>query len=92
MRMNKKQLIDVMAKKAAITPEVAGKALDAFVDSVTEALKAGENVQLVGVFSFQVIKRPARVGRNPATGAVINVPAKKVIKFKAGKSLEDAIK
>lgn len=90
--MNKKQLIDAMAKKAEIAPEVAGKALEAFVDSVTEALKAGDNVQLVGIFSFQVSKRPARIGRNPATGAAINVPAKKVIKFKAGKSLEDAIK
>lgn len=89
--MNKKQLIAAMAGKAGITLTDAGKALDAFTDSVTEALKAGDNVQLVGFCALAVNERAGRVGVNPATGAKIQIDAKKVVKFKAGKALEEAI-
>ena len=80
-----------MAKKAETSVAAAGKALDAFVNVVTDALKAGDDVQLTGVFSLKVADRPAREGRNPATGEKIMIPAKKVIKFKTGKTLENAI-
>lgn len=89
--MNKKQLIAAMADKSDMTLTEAGKALDAFIKSVTEALTSGDNVQLVGFCSLQVNERAARVGVNPATGAKIDIPAKKVVKFKAGKSLEQAV-
>lgn len=89
--MNKKQLIAAMAGKAGITLTDAGKALDAFVDSVSEALVAGDSVQLVGFCTVAVNQRAAREGVNPATGDKIKIAAKKVVKFKAGKALEDAI-
>ncbi|MDD4077335.1 MAG: HU family DNA-binding protein [Bacilli bacterium] len=89
--MNKKQLIEAMAKKAEMTINDAGKALDAFISTISEALKSGDDVQLTGVFSLKVGERAAREGRNPATGEKIMVPAKKVIKFKAGKQLDSAV-
>lgn len=89
--MNKKQLIAAMAEKTGMTLTDSGKALDAFIDSVTEALKAGDNVQLVGFCSLQVNKRAGRQGVNPSTGGKISIAAKKVVKFKAGKALEDAV-
>ena len=89
--MNKKQLIEAMAKKAEMTVSDTGKALDAFISTISEALKGGDDVQLTGVFSLKVSERAAREGRNPATGEKIMVPAKKVIKFKAGKQLDSAI-
>lgn len=89
--MNKKQLIAEMAGKAGMTLTDAGKALDAFVEVVTDALKAGDNVQLVGFCALQVKERAGREGVNPATGDKISIAAKKVVKFKAGKALEDAV-
>jgi len=89
--MNKKELIEAMATKIGGTSTEANKALDAFVEVVGEALKAGDSVQLVGTLSLKVSERPERMGRNPSTGEQITIPAKKVIKFKAGKSLENAI-
>jgi len=80
--MNKAQLIDAIAAEAKITKADAKKALDAFVKTTGNALKKGGRVSLVGFGSFTVIKRSARTGRNPQTGKPINIPAKKVVKFK----------
>jgi DNA-binding protein HU-beta len=90
--MNKKELIAAMANKTGLTQVDAGKALDAFVLAATEALKAGESVQLLGFCTMKAAEKPARTGVNPATGQKIAIPAKKVIKIKAGKSLEEAIR
>ena len=85
--MNKAQLIDAIAAKAGLTKADAKKALDAFIESTSEALKSGDRVALVGFGSFSVAKRSARTGRNPQTGKEIKIAAKKVVKFKAGTEL-----
>ncbi|HBS88438.1 MAG: DNA-binding protein [Bacteroidetes bacterium GWF2_38_335] len=90
--MNKAQLIDAMASNAKLTKADAKRALDAFVKTTTTALKKGDRVALVGFGSFSVSKRNARTGRNPQTGKVINIPAKKVVKFKAGSDLTGSVK
>jgi len=90
--MNKAQLIDAISDKAGLTKADSKKALDAFVASVGEALKGDDRVSLVGFGSFSVTERTARTGRNPKTGAPIQIPAKKVVKFKAGAELADEVK
>ena len=85
--MNKTQLIDAVADKAGLSKVDAKKAVEAFVESVTEALQNGERVALVGLGTFAVAEREARTGRNPQTGAIIEIPAKKVVKFRAGSGL-----
>ncbi|MGB5989247.1 MAG: HU family DNA-binding protein [Marinifilaceae bacterium] len=90
--MNKAQLIDAISDKAGLTKADSKKALDAFVASVGEALKQDDRVSLVGFGSFSISERTARVGRNPKTGAAIDIPAKKVVKFKAGAELADEVK
>ena len=85
--MNKGELIKAMAEKAGLLQKDAAAAYDAFVATVTEALKAGDKVQLVGFGTFSVVEKAAREGVNPATGAKIQIPAKKVAKFKAGAGL-----
>lgn len=90
--MNKAQLIDAIAKDANLTKADAKRALDAFIDATTGTLKDGGRVALVGFGSFAVSERNARTGRNPQTGAPINIAAKKVVKFKAGTELSDAVK
>ncbi len=85
--MNKAELISKLADDAGITKTQANAALDSFVTSVTKTLKGGGKVTLVGFGTFSVSKRAARNGRNPQTGAVIKIKAKKVAKFKAGKEL-----
>ncbi len=90
--MNKAELIDAMAAGAGISKSDAKKALDAFVTSTGEALKAGDRVALVGFGSFSVSTRAARKGRNPQTGKEINIAAKKVVKFKAGADLTKVVK
>ena len=90
--MNKAQLIDAIAAEANLTKADAKKALDAFIAMTTGALKKGDRVALVGFGSFSVSKRGARTGRNPQTGAEIKIAAKKVVKFKAGSELGDAVK
>lgn len=90
--MNKAELIDAMAADAKITKVQAKKALEAFVKSVTGALKKGERLGLVGFGSFSVTKRAARKGRNPQTGKEIKIAAKKVVKFKAGNELAGKVK
>ena len=85
--MNKADLIDKLSGDAGITKGQAGAALDSFVEAVTKTLKGGGKVTLVGFGTFSVSKRAARNGRNPQTGAVIKIKARKVAKFKAGKEL-----
>ena len=89
--MNKSQLIDKIADGADISKAAAGRALDAFIDAVGEALKEGDQVALVGFGPFAVRERAARSGRNPQTGATIEIAAGKVPAFKAGKALKDAV-
>jgi DNA-binding protein HU-beta len=85
--MNKTQLIDAMAETSGLTKADAKRALEAFVGATTESLKSGDKVALVGFGSFSISERAARSGRNPKTGTTINIPAKKVVKFKAGADL-----
>lgn len=89
--MNKSELIDLMADSADISKAKAGAALDAFVDGITGALKSGDSVSLVGFGTFSVKARAARSGRNPQTGATIQIKASNVPGFKAGKALKDAV-
>ncbi len=89
--MNKGQLIEAIAKDANITKTQAGGALDAFVRSVQVSLKRGDKVTIVGFGTFSASNRAARMGRNPQTGQPIKIPAKRVAKFSAGKSLKAAI-
>ncbi len=89
--MNKGDLIDHIANAAGITKAQAGDALNAVVNGVESTLKGGGKVSLIGFGTFSVNERNARQGRNPQTGKVINIPAKKVVKFKAGKALTDAL-
>jgi DNA-binding protein HU-beta len=90
--MNKAELIDAIAASAKLTKADAKKALDAFIKTTTTALKKGDRVALVGFGSFSVAKRSARTGRNPQTGKEIKIPAKKVVKFKAGSELAGVVK
>lgn len=90
--MNKEQLVGKIAKDAKITKVVARKALDSFLDAVKKELKKGGKVGLVGFGTFSTAKRKARVGINPATQQKINIPAKKVVKFKAGKEFSNYVK
>ncbi|MCX7988548.1 MAG: HU family DNA-binding protein [Thermodesulfovibrio sp.] len=90
--MTKADLIGKVASKAELTKAEAAKALDATIEAIKEALKKGEKVTLVGFGSFYVTKRKARKGRNPRTGQEIKIPATKIPKFSAGKSLKDAVK
>lgn len=88
---NKNDLIGLVADKAGLTKAQAGDAVDAVFDAITGSLKKGEEVRLVGFGTFAVSKRKASVGRNPATGAEIKIPASNQAKFKPGKGLKDAI-
>ena len=89
--MNKAQLIDAIAAKSELSKADAKKALDAFVESVTESLKGGDRIGLVGFGSFSVSERGERTGINPRTKESIIIPAKKVVKFKAGASLASSV-
>ncbi len=85
--MNKGELIDAIAANSGLTKADSRKALDAFIEATENTLKKGERVALVGFGSFSVSKREARKGRNPQTNKEINIPAKNVVKFKAGTDL-----
>lgn len=89
--MNKSELIDAVASGADISKAAAARAVDAVVDSVSDALKAGDSVTLVGFGTFLVRERAARTGRNPKTGETLQIAAAKVPAFKAGKALKDAV-
>lgn len=90
--MNKTELIASVAEKAGLTKKQADAAVNAVIASIEGSLKAGEKVSLVGFGSFEVKKRAARKGRNPATGKSIKIAASKAPAFKAGKAFKDAIK
>lgn len=89
--MNKSELIDAIANGADISKASAARALDAALDAVTDALRKGDQVTLVGFGSFLVKERAARTGRNPQTGKEISIAAAKVPGFKPGKALKDAV-
>ncbi len=89
--MNKNELIEQIAVAADISKSKAGLALDAFVEAVTNSLKKGEDVSLIGFGTFTVAERAARTGRNPQTGAPLEIAACKQPKFRAGKTLKDAV-
>jgi len=90
--MNKQELIDSVADSADLSKADAGRAVDAVVASITDALRGGGKVSLTGFGTFEVRERAARTGRNPQTGDTIQVPASKAPAFKAGKGLKDAVK
>jgi DNA-binding protein HU-beta len=92
IKMNKAELIEAMANSAKISKADAKKALDAFIETTTKALKKDDRVALVGFGSFSVSKRAARKGRNPQTGKEIQIKAKKVVRFKAGAELSSKVK
>ncbi len=89
--MNKAELVAAIAEKAELSKKDSEKALKALIDVVTEELVKGEKVQLVGFGTFEVSERAAREGRNPQTGATMEIKASKAPKFKAGKALKDII-
>lgn len=89
--MNKAQLIDAMASNSGLSKADAKKALDAFISTTTDTLKNGDRVALIGFGTFSVSERGARTGRNPQTGKEIQIPSKKVVKFKAGADLADSV-
>lgn len=89
--MNKTELVAAIAESAELSKKDAEKALKAFTDVVSDELKKGEKVQLVGFGTFEVSQRAAREGRNPQSGAVMKIPASKAPKFKAGKALKDMV-
>ena len=89
--MNKAELIDVIAVSADLSKADATRAIESVLETIVTALKAGDTVNLVGFGSFAVKARAARTGRNPQTGAAINIAASKVPVFKAGKALKDSI-
>ncbi|MEA3250761.1 MAG: HU family DNA-binding protein [Pseudomonadota bacterium] len=89
--MNKSELIEAIAASADIPKAAASRALDAMIDTVSDTLKKGDSVALVGFGTFTVKERAARTGRNPQTGQPINIEAAKVPSFKAGKALKDSV-
>lgn len=89
--MTKAELVSAIASKAEISKAAAEKALNGFISAVTEALKKGNKVALVGFGTFEVVKRAARKGRNPRTGQEIKIKASKAPKFRPGKALKKAV-
>ncbi len=89
--MNKGDLINKIADGANLSKAQAGEALNAVLDGITDALKDGDKVTLIGFGTFSVSKREARTGRNPQTGETIQIAAKNVVKFKPGKELSDSV-
>jgi len=89
--MNKNELISSIASETGLTKADSAKALDAFLSSVSSALKKGQDVRLVGFGTFAVSQRSATTARNPRTGATIKIPARKQAKFKAGKALQNSV-
>jgi DNA-binding protein HU-beta len=89
--MNKSELVAKVAETADLQKKDAGKAVDAVFSAISDALQSGDKVQLVGFGNFEVRERSARKGRNPQTGAEIDIPASKVPAFKPGKALKDGI-
>ncbi len=89
--MNKSELISAIAEESGLTKADAGRALDATIQSVSNALQGGDSVSLIGFGTFSVKERSARTGRNPQTGEAIQIKASKIPSFKAGKTLKDSV-
>jgi DNA-binding protein HU-beta len=89
--VNKQELIDAVASATGSTKAVAGESIEAVIGAITKAVIKGDTVQLVGFGSFSQGKRAARTGRNPSTGAMIDIPAAKTVKFSAGKAFKDKV-
>lgn len=89
--MNKAELITAVAQKSGLTRKDADKVVASVLDSITETLAKGEKVSLVGFGTFEVKERAARTGKNPATGATIEIPASKAPAFKPGKAFKDSV-
>jgi DNA-binding protein HU-beta len=89
--MNKNDLIAIVADKTGLSKAGAGQAVDATFEAITDSLKQGDEVKIIGFGNFVVAKRAASVGRNPRTGEAIKIAASKSPKFKAGKGLKDAV-
>ena len=89
--MNKNEFVAAIAEKSGLTKKDAEAALNAYTEVVTDALKAGDSVQLIGFGTFEARRREARTGRNPHTGEAINISAATVPAFKAGKAFKDAV-
>ena len=90
--MNKNELIAKVAKETRLTRGEAGEAIEATIENIMKALRQGDDVRLIGFGTFTVSKRSARKGRNPKTGKALNIPARKVVKFKAGKDFATKVK
>jgi len=89
--MNKQELIEAVAASTGASKSATGETVDAILDAVTRAVTEGDAVQLIGFGTFSTGARAARVGRNPATGAEIQIPAAKTVKFTAGKAFKDVV-
>jgi len=89
--MKKVELVEAVAEKAGLTKADATRAIDATFEAITKALKDGDKVPLVGFGTFSVSKRAARTGRNPQTGATVQIAARNAVTFKAGSALKDAV-
>jgi len=89
--MNKTDLINAISEKSSLTKKDSEAALNATIEAITDALKAGDKVSLIGFGTFDVRERAARKGKNPQTGAVIDIAASKAPAFKAGRGLKDAV-
>ena len=89
--MNKQELVEAIAKESGLSKKDSEKALNALTDAVSNELKKKGKVQLIGFGTFETVKRAARTGKNPQTGAEIKIPASVLPKFKAGKALKDAV-
>ena len=90
--MNKNDLVSMVADRSDLTKADAGKAVDALFESITQAMRQGDDVRIVGFGTFSVANRAASTGRNPQTGETISIPASRVPKFKAGKALKDSLR
>ena len=89
--MSKQQLVEMIAEKAGLTKADAARAIDATFDAITESLKKGEKLTLLGFGTFSVSRREGRTGRNPQTGATVEIPARNVVSFKAGTQLKKSV-
>jgi DNA-binding protein HU-beta len=89
--MKKADLVSVVAEQAGLTKKVAAEAVNAVMEGISSALEKGDGLSLVGFGSFKVVDRAARDGRNPQTGKAIKIPARKAVKFSAGKTLKEAV-
>lgn len=90
--MNKQELINKISKDIGVTKSSASAAVGSFIDGITRSLKKGEAITFVGFGTFKTSNRKARLARNPRTGATIKIPKRRVVRFRAGKALKDAVK